>query len=113
MNLSKIAQGLRLIADGLEPQNTAVEVPKEEVEAPKKKVAKKKVAKKATKKTAPKEEVEVEEKEVTEIEVRNAIKAYAKENSRDAAFEILGEFDANKVADLKKSQYAEVMARLQ
>lgn len=53
------------------------------------------------------------EEGITEEVVRDKIKAYAKENSKEEAKAILASFGAKKVADLNKEQYEEVLAEIE
>lgn len=121
MSFKKVADAFRNLADAIEEidpkmlaEIQAEQEGDENVEEKKsKKTATKKKTAKTTKKTSKKKEPKTEAKEFTESDVRGAIKIYAKANGRDQAFEILGEFGANKVADLKKEDYAAVMEKIQ
>lgn len=57
-------------------------------------------------------EVEEEKAEFTEEQVREALKNYAKDNGKEEAYKVLAQFGAKKIADIKESQFSDVMAEI-
>jgi hypothetical protein len=58
-------------------------------------------------------EVEEEKAEFTADQVRDALKAYAKDNGKDEAYKVLAQFGAKKIADIKEKDFSDVMAEIQ
>jgi len=50
--------------------------------------------------------------EHTAEEMREALKAYARENGKEEAYKVLAQFGAKKIADIKEAQFSEVMAEI-
>lgn len=111
MNLKKIADGLRLIADGLEDGGD------KKADTPVKPSVKKDTK---PRKTAPKTEesepvAEKEEPttapaaEVTKEQVIQALQAVAKKNGRAGVDKILADFNVDKVSALAESDYADAI----
>lgn len=122
----KVGQSLGLIAKdqktpaavGTKPESAPAQEETTETKTTKttkKTQSKKEASKKTTKATPAKEEADTETKadKPNADDVRAALQKFAKENGREAGFEILSEFDAKKVVDLKEEQYAEVIERLE
>jgi|LULL01.1.fsa_nt_gb hypothetical protein len=57
-------------------------------------------------------EVEEEKAEFTADQVRDALKAYAKDNGKDEAYKVLAQFGAKKIADIKEKDFSDVMAEI-
>lgn len=99
MNLKKIADGLRLIADGLDASDRKVDMPQKPA------VQKQD---KPSKKAEPKPEPAAEP-EVPVEDVIKAMQKVAKVCGRSTIDNILADFNVKKVSELKAGDYADVI----
>ena len=123
MNLTKIAEGLRLIADGLDDGDKKADTPREpavqEQDKPSKKAGSKpsqpeKVAKEQQPEEVTDEPQQEEEPETkptyTKVQVIAALQSVAKAHGRERIDKILGDFNVQRVSDLDEEDYGDVVA---
>ena len=101
MNLNKIAEGLRLIADGLEDGSD-----KKADTKVKPTVQKEPVPEKVAEKEEP---TTAEPAEITKEQVIQALQLVAKANGRAGVDKILADFNVDKVSALAESDYADAI----
>lgn len=111
MNMTKIAEGLRLIADGLEDGSDkkadtkvkpSVQADTKPGKSEPKTKEKEQPAEKAEATTAP-------DAEVTKAEVIQALQLVAKKHGRERIDKILADFNVDKVGKLAESDFADVI----
>lgn len=102
MNVSKIAEGLRMIADALEDE--AAEVKDKPKKAP---------PKKKDPKPDPEPEAEAEDEEITQGQIQELASAAIKAKKRGKVVKLLAEFNAKTVSSIDPDDYPKVKARLE